>query len=60
MKLVLCIFEQLSGLKINFHKIEIFALGMPMKKRDNINNFLGVNLVLSYSSILGYQFTLVS
>jgi hypothetical protein len=27
MKLVLCIFEQLSGLKINFHKSEIFSFG---------------------------------
>jgi hypothetical protein len=27
MKLILCIFEQLSGLKINFHKSEIFCLG---------------------------------
>jgi hypothetical protein len=27
MKLVLCIFEQLSGLKIHFHKSEIFCFG---------------------------------
>jgi hypothetical protein len=27
MKLVLCIFEQLSGLKINFHKREIYCFG---------------------------------
>jgi hypothetical protein len=27
MKLILSIFEQLSGLKINFHKIEIFCFG---------------------------------
>jgi hypothetical protein len=27
MKLILCIFEQLSGLKINFHKSEIFCFG---------------------------------
>jgi hypothetical protein len=26
MKLVFCIFEQLSGLKINFHKSEFFLL----------------------------------
>jgi hypothetical protein len=25
MKLILCIFEQLTGLKINFHKSEIFC-----------------------------------
>ena len=27
MKLLLCAFEQLSGLKINFHKSEIFCFG---------------------------------
>jgi len=27
MKLLLCTFEQLSGLKINFHKSEIFCFG---------------------------------
>jgi hypothetical protein len=27
MKLILCLFEQLSGLKINFHKSEIFCFG---------------------------------
>jgi hypothetical protein len=27
MKLLLCIFEQLSGLKINFYKSEIFSFG---------------------------------
>jgi hypothetical protein len=27
MKLLLCAFEQLSGLKINFHKIEVFCYG---------------------------------
>ena len=27
MKLLLCAFEQLSGLKINFHKSELFCFG---------------------------------
>ena len=27
MKLILCLFEQLSGLKINFHKSELFCFG---------------------------------
>ena len=27
MKFLLCVFEQLSGLKINFHKSEIFCFG---------------------------------
>jgi hypothetical protein len=26
-KYILCLFEQISGLKINFHKSEIFCLG---------------------------------
>jgi hypothetical protein len=26
-KFILCLFEQISGLKINFHKSEIFCLG---------------------------------
>jgi hypothetical protein len=32
MKLILCIFEQLSGLKINFHKSEFFCFG---KEKDD-------------------------
>lgn len=28
MKLALCAFEQQSGLKINFHKNELFVVGM--------------------------------
>ena len=31
MKLVLCIFEQLSGLKINFHKSELFCFGQAVE-----------------------------
>lgn len=27
LKLILCVFEQLSGLKINFHKSEVFCFG---------------------------------
>ena len=27
MKLLLCVFEQLSGLKINYHKSDIFCFG---------------------------------
>jgi hypothetical protein len=27
LKFILCLFEQMSGLKINFHKSEIFCLG---------------------------------
>lgn len=27
MQLIICLFEQLSGLKINFHKSELFCFG---------------------------------
>ncbi|WVZ54093.1 hypothetical protein U9M48_004953 [Paspalum notatum var. saurae] len=43
MKILLCVFEKLSGLKINFHKSEIFCfgqayLGLPMHYRKLRNN----------------------
>jgi hypothetical protein len=31
MKLILCIFEELSGLKINFHNSEVSCFGKPKK-----------------------------
>jgi hypothetical protein len=34
MKLILCIFEHLSGLKINFHKSEIFCFGKAKEVED--------------------------
>jgi hypothetical protein len=34
MKVILCLFEQLSGLKINFHKSEIFCFGKAKKGRS--------------------------
>ena len=34
LKLILCIFEQLSGLKINFHKSEIFCFGKAKEVED--------------------------
>jgi hypothetical protein len=35
MKLILSFFEQLSGLKINFHKSEIFCFGKAKDEEDN-------------------------
>jgi hypothetical protein len=54
-KLILCMFEQLSGLKINFHKSEIFCFG---KKRPGINTdfFLVVRSVLFLLNTLVYLF----
>jgi hypothetical protein len=34
MKLILCIFEELSGLKINFHKSEIFLFRSGKRSRE--------------------------
>ena len=43
MKLVLCLFEQLSGLKINFHKSEYFALVGQKRNKIIIDSCLVVN-----------------
>ena len=34
MKLVLCLFEQLTGLKINFHKSELFCFGRANEEQE--------------------------
>jgi hypothetical protein len=34
MKLIICIFEQLSGLKINFHKSEILCFGKAKDEEE--------------------------
>jgi hypothetical protein len=39
MKLILCIFEQLSSLKINFHKREIFCFGKAKETGMNIGTY---------------------
>jgi hypothetical protein len=41
MKLILCIFEQLSGLKINFHKSEIFCFGKAKDVENQYKQILG-------------------
>jgi len=41
MKLILCIFEQLSGLKINFHKSEIFCFGKAREEEHQYKQILG-------------------
>jgi hypothetical protein len=40
-KLVLCIFEQLSGLKINFQKSEIFCFGNAKEVEDQYRQLFG-------------------
>jgi hypothetical protein len=41
MKLILCIFEQLSGLKINFHKNEIFCFGKVKEEEKQYKILFG-------------------
>jgi hypothetical protein len=43
MKLLLTVFEQLSGLKINFHKSEIFCYGGAKEFQDEYLKFFGCN-----------------
>jgi ABC-type phosphate transport system ATPase subunit len=41
MKLIICMFEQLSGLKINFHKSEVFFVLVRQRRRKTyIHNYL--------------------
>ena len=41
LKLVLCLFEQLSGLKINFHKSEIFCFGKAKEDETQYEQIFG-------------------
>ena len=43
MKLLLSIFEQMSGLKINFHKSEIFCYGQAKEFEDEYIELFGCN-----------------
>jgi hypothetical protein len=44
MKLILCIFEQLSGLKINFHKSELFFFGNAKDLQDEYRILFGCEI----------------
>ena len=44
MKLVLCIFEQLSGLKINFHKSELFCFGKAKEREQDYKTLFGCDI----------------
>jgi hypothetical protein len=44
MKLVLCLFEQLSGLKINFHKSELFCFGRAKDEQEAYKQLFGCGL----------------
>jgi hypothetical protein len=60
MKLIFCIFEQLSGLNINFHKSEIFCLEKLNKYKISIGISLVVRLGPYHSDILVFPSTLKS
>ena len=44
MKLVLCLFEQLSGLKINFHKSELFCFGRAKEEQEAYKKLFGCEI----------------
>ena len=53
MKLVLCLFEQLTGLKINFHKSELFCFGRAKEEQDSYRQLFGCELGSLPFSYLG-------
>jgi len=44
MKLILCIFEQLSGLKINFHKSELYCFGQAKSVENDYRDLFGCEI----------------
>jgi hypothetical protein len=44
LKLLLCVFDQLSGLKINFHKSELFCYGEAKKYHDQYIELFGCGM----------------
>lgn len=44
MKLVLCLFEHLSDLKINFHKSELFFFGRAKDEQNNYKQLFGCEI----------------
>ena len=44
LKLLLCAFEQLSGLKINFHKSEFFCYGAAKEMEESYTDLFGCNV----------------
>jgi hypothetical protein len=48
--LLMCAFEQLSGLKINYHKSEIFWFGEAKEVREEYSCFFYVNVVCIHSN----------
>ena len=55
MKLILCLLEQLSGLKINFIRASCFALGRPKMRNTNTDNCLVASQVPYHSITWVYR-----
>ena len=53
MKLLLCLFEQLSGLKINFNKSELFCFGRAKEGQDEYRRLFGCEMGSLPFSYLG-------
>ena len=53
MKLILCLFEQLSGLKINFHKSEVFCFGKAKEEEHTYRQLFGCEVGALPFSYLG-------
>uniref|UniRef100_A0A8I6WF16 Reverse transcriptase zinc-binding domain-containing protein n=1 Tax=Hordeum vulgare subsp. vulgare TaxID=112509 RepID=A0A8I6WF16_HORVV len=53
MKLILCLFEQLSGLKINFHKSELFCFGKAKDEQNTYKQLFGCEMGSLPFSYLG-------
>jgi hypothetical protein len=53
MKSILCLFEELSGLKINFHKSEIFCFGKAKEEVDQYKQIFGCDAGLLPFRYLG-------
>ena len=53
MKLLLCAFEQLLGLKINFHKSELFCNGAAKDNQNEYAQIFGCNAGLFLFTYLG-------
>jgi hypothetical protein len=51
LNLLLCAFEQLSGLKINFHKSEIFFYGQSKEMEEFYTSLFGCNKGHTLSNI---------
>ena len=53
MKIILCAFEQLSGLKINFHKSELFCYGEAKDHIEQYSQIFGCEIGLFPFRYLG-------